>query len=53
MEIRYPKRATDDVNDEAWCFKETEEEAIAAVERETEAYGNVFDYQFYYEAVRR
>lgn len=47
------KRATDDENDKAWTFKETEEEAIAAVKSETEEYGNVDQYQFYYEAVRR
>jgi hypothetical protein len=45
------KKAVDDVDDEIWGFTETEEFAKSEVEAETEAYGNIPEFQFYYEKI--
>ena len=42
-------KAVDDVQDSIWSFEKTEEDAIRRVQIETDDYGNVEEYQFYYE----
>ncbi len=42
-------KAVDDVNDAIWSYEKTEEDAIRRVQIETDSYGNVEEYQFYYE----
>lgn len=41
-------RAIDDVDDDIWSYEKTEEDAIRRVQIETDAYGDVEEYQFYY-----
>lgn len=41
-------KAIDDVGDGIWSYEKTEEDAIRRVKIETDAYGDVEEYQFYY-----